>query len=347
MRVFFIAPYPTEGPSSRFRVEQYLPELKKRAIGYSLRPFYNSHIYKTIYKKGNLFKKAFFFLFFILRRFQDVFLSRNYDIIFIHREAYPLSGVFFEWLFRSFAKKVIYDFDDSVFLKKPSKIRYIINKSNLVIAGNSFLKDYALRYNKNTIVLPTCINTQIYYPKLKTSSKQKTIIGWIGTSFTSIYLELLRGVYESLAGKYRENIELKVVGGYLPNSHLPLIYKDWSLESEVSELQEFDIGVMPLFDDDWAKGKCAFKILQYMAVGIPAAASSVGMNKEIIEDGKDGFLVKTKEEWVDRLSLLIENKDLREKMGRFGREKVERLYSVEINAQKFIDILEKTQNSRM
>ena len=107
-------------------------------------------------------------------------------------------------------------------------------------------------------------------------------------------------------------------------------------------MQEFDIGVMPLFDDDWAKGKCAFKIIQYMAVGIPTVASRVGMNIEVIEDGKDGFLVSNKEEWIDKLSLLIENRVLRENMGKSSRIKVENLYSVEVNKQKYLDILEGT-----
>lgn len=345
MRVLFIVPYPTEGPSNRFRVEQYLPHLKRKGIYYSVRPFYNSSIYRILYKKGYYIRKAIFLCFFMLRRIRDVFSARSYDVIFIHREAYPFVGYIFEWLFRFFGKKLIYDFDDSIFLKKPLKIKKIISISDFVISGNEFLKNYASHYNSNIFVLPTCIDTQIYKPKTKSSNKDKVIIGWIGTSFTAIYLDMLKDVYPVLAKRFK-NIEFRIVGGYLRNPNLPLVYKDWALDSEVNELQEFDIGVMPLFDDDWAKGKCAFKIIQYMAVGIPTVASRVGMNVEIIEDGKDGFLVSNQNEWINKLSLLIEDRRLRENMGKLGRIKIENLYSVEANKQKYIDILEKVHNSR-
>lgn len=340
MRVLFVVPYPTEGPSNRFRVEQYLPYLKEKGISYSLRPFYSTDIYKILYKKGHYTKKAFSILIFILRRIKDVFSARFYDLIFIHREAYPFDGYIFEWLFNFFGKKIIYDFDDSIFLKKPLKTKKTISMSKRVIVGNEFLKKYTSQYNKNIFILPTCIDTQIYKPKLKTTSKDKVIIGWIGTSFTAIYLDLLKDVYIALADRYNQ-VEFRIIGGYFKNSKLPLICKDWSLESELNELQEFDIGVMPLFNDDMAKGKCAFKIIQYMAVSIPPVASRAGMNIEVIEDGEDGFLAGSQEEWINKLSILIENKELRERMGKLGRIKVENLYSIEANKQKYIDILEK------
>lgn len=341
MKILFIVPYPTEGPSNRFRVEQYLPHLRERGITYSLRPFYSSSIYKILYKRGYYLRKAASVLFFILRRIYDVFTARSYNLIFIHREAYPFAGYIFEWLFRLSGKKLIYDFDDSIFLKKPVKVKKMLRMSNYVIAGNEFLKNYASQYNENVSVLPTCINAQIYEPRIKTSNEDKVIIGWIGTLSTAIYLDLLKNVYAALANRYK-NIEFRIVGGgYLRNSNLPIIFKEWSLESEVSDLKEFDIGVMPLFDDDWARGKCAFKIIQYMAVGIPTVASKVGMNTEIIENGKDGFLVSNEKGWIEKLSLLIEDKTLRESMGKAGRIKIENFYSLEANKQKYIDILEK------
>jgi glycosyltransferase involved in cell wall biosynthesis len=340
MRVLFIVPYPTEGPSNRFRVEQYLPYLKERRIIYSVRPFYSSSIYRILYKKGNYLKKAFSILFFIFRRIYDVFSSKNYDVIFIHREAYPFSGYFIEWLFKLTGKKLIYDFDDSLFIKKPKKIKKTIGMSDYVICGNGFLRNYAVKYNKNVFVLPTCIDTQNYKPRQDKQDKDKVILGWIGTTFTAIYLNILKDIYKFLVSKYK-NIEFRIIGGNFPNSNLPLVVKEWSLKTEISELQEFDIGIMPLFDDDWAKGKCAFKIIQYMAVGIPTVASGVGVNVEIVEDGKDGFLVNTQEDWINKLSLLIENKELRKNMGGLARKKIERLYSVEVYKQKYIEILEK------
>lgn len=339
MKVLFIVPYPREGPSNRFRIEQYLPCLREKGINYSLRPFYNRHFYLILYKVGYYCQKFLFLFFFIMRRLSDAFAAKSYDVVFIHREAGPFPDYILEWLFRVFGRKIIYDFDDSVFLKKPSKIRKVISMSDTVIAGNDFLKNYAARYNPRVSVLPTCIDTTVYQPRTDPKKDSKITIGWIGTSFTSIYLDLLRDAYRALAEKYR-NIEFKIVGAILADNALPLVCKPWSLDSEVRELQDFDIGVMPLFDDEWAKGKCAFKIIQYMAVGIPSVASRVGMNIEVIEDGKDGFLVTGTQEWIDKLSLLIENKELRHTMGQRARQKVENVYSVQANQQKFIDIIE-------
>jgi len=294
----------------------------------------------VLYEKGHYIRKALFVLFSMLRRAYDVFQACSYDIIFIHREAYPFGGYIFEWFFRLFGKKLIYDFDDPIFLKKPSKIKKIISMSNYIIAGNEFLKNYAFQYNKSFTILPTCIDTQTYKPDTGPVAKEKIVIGWIGTSFTAIYLDLLKDVYSALADRFK-NIEFRIVGGSFGNSDLPILCKKWGLESEVSDLQSFDIGVMPLFDDDWARGKCGFKIIQYMAVGIPTVASRVGTNVEIIEDGKDGFLAVDKEDWIKKLSLLIEDKNLREKMGKAGRQKAEALYSVKANKEKFVDILYK------
>jgi glycosyltransferase involved in cell wall biosynthesis len=345
MKILFIVPYPSEGQSNRFRVEQYLPGLKERGIAYSLRPFCDSRTYKILFKKGRYFRKIIFVAYFLLRRFYDVFSARSYDIVFIHREAYPFEGDVFERLFRLFGKKIVFDFDDSIFLKKPVKTERTVRLSDYVIVGNGFLRDYALKYNKNVTVLPTCIETRVYKPGNKAAAGDKVVIGWIGTSFTSIYLPILKDVYEALAARYKQ-LEFRIVGGCLKDFKPPfLVCKDWSLESEVGELQGFDIGVMPLFDDEMAKGKCAFKILEYMAVGIPAVASRSGMNTEVIEDGKDGFLAGSKEEWVERLSLLVEDKELREKMGKAGREKAERLYSIKANEERFIGILNKCVES--
>lgn len=341
MKILFIVPYPTEGPSNRFRVEQYLPYLREKGIFYSLRPFYNRYIYKILYKKGYYIRKAFFLLFFILSRIRDVFTAKFYDIVFIHREAYPFAGWIFEYLFRIFGKKIIYDFDDAIFLKKPLKIKKTISSSDYIIAGNEFLRRYAIRYNKNVFTFPTCINTEIYVPNKKEPDRERVILGWIGTASTVIYLVILKEVYKILADRFK-NLEFRIIGGNFINSDLPIVYRDWSLASEVKELQEFDIGVMPLFDDDWARGKCAFKIIQYMAVGIPSVASRVGMNVEIIEDGRDGFLAGSADEWVEKLSILIQDRQLREKMGSLARIKIQNLYSIKSNKEKYINILEKT-----
>lgn len=343
MKILFIVPYPTEGPSNRFRVEQYLPELEKAGIEYSLRPFYGSSCYWLLKKRGYFLRKFFNLAFFSLRRLRDVLSCFFYDVVFIHREAFPAKNFIFEKLIRLFSKKLIYDFDDSIFLKKPAKIKMLLKEADYIIAGNKFLKDYALRFNKNVSILPTCIDTSKYKPSIKGSFDKKITIGWIGTASTSLYLDSLKEVFADLVKKYGDRIKIKLIGSQNINWAPPIINKNWILNKEVEELQSFDIGIMPMPDDDWTKGKCAFKLIQYMAAGIPSVASAVGMNLEAIEEGINGFLVRNTEEWREKLSILIESNDIRHKFGKIARDKAEREYSLNVNAPKFIKILKNTK----
>ncbi|MFH1593966.1 MAG: glycosyltransferase family 4 protein [Candidatus Omnitrophota bacterium] len=340
MKVLFIVPYPTEGPSNRFRVEQYLPTLKERGINFSVRPFYSSNFRKILLKKGRYLQKILYLVFFTVLRLADVFKCRNYEIVFIHREAFPTNDCIFEWLFGKLSKKLIYDFDDSIFLTKPSKVKKIIALSDFVIAGNGFLKEYALKLNKNVEVLHTCIDTDRYKPAIRFRDNKKTVIGWMGSPTTAKYLSEIKEVFRILSQKYH-NVEYRVIGARFDKSaDVSLVNKDWVLNSEVTELQHFDIGLMPMPDDEWTRGKCAFKIIQYMAVGIPAVASPVGMNAEVIQDGVNGFLASGIEEWCEKLSRLIESLPLRQRLGAEGRRTAERNYSLNVNAPKFLKILE-------
>jgi len=346
MKVLFIVPYPTAGPSNRFRVEQYLPSLAQKNISYCVRPFCNEDFYFLLRKKGRYLKKAAYLLAFLLSRFTDLFRSLNYDIVFIHREAFPSKDYLFERLFRIFSGKLIYDFDDAIFLKKPAKVKALVRMSDHVMAGNGFLKDYAASFNEEVSILPTCVDTDKYRPVPKRPGNEKVVIGWMGTPTTSEYLKELKGVFKFILDKYT-NVEIRIVGGMSDSFLGPgFTYKSWSLEREISDLQEFDIGIMPMPDNGWTKGKCAFKIIQYMAVGIPSVASQVGMNLEVIKYGVNGFFASSDEEWIDRLSRLIENVDLRGSVGRNGRKTIEDRYSVRVAAPKFIGILEKVSQGR-
>lgn len=351
MKVLFFVPYPSEGPSNRFRVEQYLPYLQKEGIDYSLRPFINSRIYKILYRKGFLLRKFLFFIFFTMRRARDIVDARKYDIVFVHREVYPI-GSLIERLLKVFSRKIIYDFDDALFIpnasgsnrgieifKDVSKIQKIIKISDHVIAGNNFLRNYALRFNKPVSVIPTSIDTDRYKPAASKNSNAHLTLGWIGSSTTVKYLNMLSEAFNALFLKYH-NIRLVIVGGKwnkLISANISC--KEWNLESEISYLQSFDIGIMPLSDDEWSKGKCAFKIIEYMSVGIPVVASAVGMNKEVIEDGGNGFLASSSEEWFRKISLLMDDAGLRITIGKAGRKTAEEKYSLKVNAPKFIAVL--------
>ena len=346
MKVLFIVPYPTEGPSNRFRVEQYLMELEKREIRYTVRPFCNSGFYKILFKNKYVLKKIFYLIFFSLSRIIDIFRSLSYDVVFIHREAFPTKDYLFEVLFRIFGRKVIYDFDDSIFLKKYKKVRKTITMADYVITGNSFLESYALALNGKVEVIPTSIDTDKYRPAAKIRRNSNIIIGWIGTPTTSSYLLEIKDVFSTLINKYK-NIEFRTIGAeFSVVKDLPVINKPWYLHTEIQDLQEFDIGIMPMPDNNWTKGKCAFKIVQYMSMEIPVVASPVGMNNEVIKDGVNGFLAASDKEWIEKLSLLIENRKLRERLGKNGRVVVEERYSLDINAPKFLKVIQKVYQDK-
>ena len=257
-----------------------------------------------------------------------------------------------------FKKPIIFDFDDAVFLpassrpnnfierfKKPDKVVNIVKRSNHIIAGNSYLSNYALQYNRSVSIIPTPIDTDNYYPDFKIA-KNEVVIGWMGSVTTIDFLNLISGVFIQLSKEFR-NIKFKIVGGNFSIKEISnIVNKPWSMEEEIGDLKTFDIGIMPMPDNEWTRGKCGFKAILYMNMGIPCVCSPVGVNREIITDGVNGFLAGTNEEWIEKLSLLIENPELRRKIGIAGRKTVEEKYSVKGNAPKYLEVLRKVYEER-
>ncbi len=350
MKILFLVPYPTEGPSNRFRVEQYLPYLSQMGCQYSVSPFWTKNAYRILYGKGAYFKKLFYFFIGTLRRIKDIFSVTGYDIIFIHREAYPIGPPLFEWLVHSLKKPVIFDFDDAIFLqnynpanrfyrflKFPSKIKRIIQMSFAVIVANNFLKEYADKYNSSVFVIPTAIDTDKFNIRSKYSGR--LTIGWVGSQTAGPYLELIFNVMQKLSRRY--DFIFKIIGaGYevsIPGVAVENI--KWSLEDEIVLFQSIDIGIYPLPDNSWTRGKAAFKAIQYMSVGIPVIASPVGMARELIQDGVNGFLSDLEQEWFKNISRLIDNVELRSIIGLAGRKTVEEKYSIKVNFPKFFEVI--------
>lgn len=344
-------PYPSEGASNRYRVEQYLPFLKKEAIKFSLHPFWTKSAYKVLYRNGYYFRKFFFFFAGILFRTIDVFSIFRYDVVFIHREACPVGSAFFESAAFFLGREVIFDFDDAIFLpsssrcnnfvekfKNPGKVATIIKKSKYVICGNSFLADFSLRYNPSVVIIPTPIDTTKYSPMIATDNRP-TIIGWMGSATTLDFLDPMKNVFTVLSSLFND-VEFKIIGGAFLIPGLSRVRsKSWSFADEIDDLRSMDIGIMPMPDNDWTRGKCGFKAILYMSMGIPCVCSPVGMNKEIIINGSNGFLATTQEDWVEKLSLLIKDSALRRKLGNAGRKTVEERYSLKANAQKYLEVL--------
>ena len=351
MKILFWVPYPSEGASNRYRVEQYLPFLEAEGIKYSLRPFWSKSAFKILYKKEFFIKKCCYFILGTLWRFWDLLSIRAYDCVFIHREAFPLGGAFLERLLLILHKPFIFDFDDAIFitstsqsnifmrrLRDPNRISDILKMSKHVIAGNNHLKNFAKQFSDHITVIPTPIDTSKYSSSVQKEGERVTI-GWIGSITTleflreraTTFIELTR-IYPDILFKF-VGVDLKIEG--LNNVES----KEWDHSREIADLESFDIGIMPMPDNQWTRGKCGFKAISYMSMGIPCVCSPVGINKEIITDGVNGFLAETKQGWIEKLSLLINNPQLRKKIGLAGRKTIEEGYSVRIWAPKFISVI--------
>src|SRR5690606_2024771 len=253
------------------------------------------------------------------------------------------------------SSRLVFDLDDSIwmhqtgeiksnkrilyFLKNPEKTKEIIKVADLIFAGNQYILDYAKQFNPNVVIIPTTIDTEIYKPLPKTES-ETICIGWSGSFSTIIHFTFILPALKVLKKKYGEKIKFMVIGDQtFRDEELEIEGLPWSLDTELEDLQKIDIGLMPLPDDNWTKGKCGLKGLQYMALSIPCIMSPVGVNSDIIQDGINGFLADKTEEWVEKISTLIENPDLRQKMGALGRESVIDQYSVRANQGKYIEFL--------
>jgi len=351
MNILFILPYPIDAGSTRQRVLQFFPYLEKNSIRCYARSFVSSDFYKIIYRPGKIYQKMIYTLKSVKSRIKDLNDLINYNVVFIQKEASPFGTTFIE-RGMSTKKPIVYDFDDAVYLKNPSqksaypilrnpsKTATIIKLSTNVIAGNQYLADYARKYNSNVHIIPTCIDTDYYKPVCGEQEKKKIVIGWIGSHSTISYLFDIKDVLRAVSKKH--NCVFKIVADLSIDLDLRADFKQWRLDEECNDLRTFDIGIMPVPDNEWTRAKCGYKIIQYMAVGKPVVASPVGANKEIINDGENGFLAENESDWIAKLTALIENSTLRRKFGMAGRRTVEEKFSLKTNAPKLLEILLKS-----
>jgi glycosyltransferase involved in cell wall biosynthesis len=341
MRILFLTQGTELLASSRTRVFQYLPFLLNdktvfRVLTYSPQKIFGIKIsllkIERLYHAFIWFKLLLLGVFYNIIFIQKILLSRN------------LLGIL-----KLLNKKLVFDFDDAIYMPSISadfnmkqlihdRFRDVILMSDLVILENDDTRHYVEKFNPNILMILGPIDTIRYVPKVS-KHKDKVIIGWIGSPSNTMYLELIFPVLKKLSKTY-QNIYFSFIGAgpvNFPNLHIKQVA--WDIKTEVDELQEFDIGIMPLIDDDWARGKGGYKLLQYMAVGIPSVASPVGVNKELIQEGFNGFLAEGEGEWYDKLSQLITNAEKRKVMGINARQFVVEKYSFFIAAPRLIEAL--------
>lgn len=351
---------PKRSPSQRYRFEQYLPFLEQAGFGFTFSYLLNANDDKVFYSKGKELQKILILLKGVLIRIKDVFRYKKYDIIFIQREALFFGTSIFENLaFRSGAY-VIFDFDDSIWLadtspgnkkwewiKRPKKFYDNVRHAHCVIAGNDYLAEKAKPYNQNVLVIPTSIDAKLHVPLPAEGLKNKVTIGWSGSISTIKHFEGLLPELHQIKNRYGDLIQFKVIGDpQYKNDSLGVISVPWTEADEVKQLNSLDIGLMPLPDDEWANGKCGLKGLSYMACGVATVMSAVGVNKQIIKDGENGFLIWHESEWHEKLVRLIEDKSLRERFGENGRATVLEGYSCEGLKDKYLSIFKNAQPKR-
>lgn len=350
MHILFLVPYPPgKAPSQRFRFEQYLHFLTEAGHTYQLESFISEETWAILYKPGHTLTKALGILGGFLRRFLLLFSVPKADFVFIHREASPIGPPIFEWIIaKVLGKRVIYDFDDAIWIPNTSaansivagvkwhhKVGSICRWAYKVSCGNSYLRDYARQFNPNAIVNPTTIDTVHLHNEVKDQRTDQLVIGWTGTHSTMKYLEQVVPVLAQLEQHY--NFEFRVISNQEPQLPLrSLGFRPWRKDTEIADLLTFNVGLMPLEDDPWAKGKCAFKALQYMALGVPALVSPVGMNSEVVTEGVDGYICATPEQWYNGLEKLLRDHELRTRFGQAARATIEARFSVLANRDNFL-----------
>ena len=351
-KVLFIASHrPGRSPNQRFRFEQYLGHLERNGFRCTVSHLVEESDDTFLYQKGNFLNKLRFVRRSIAKRRADVARMNDFDIIFICREALMTRSTVFERAFRRSRAKVVFDYDDSIWLQNVSdanrswswvkdagKTAKLIGLADVVFAGNDYLANYARSFNKRVEVVPTTIDTDEYKP-VPHSRNGSVCIGWSGSITTIQHFQYAIPALRILKERYGDRITIRVIGdGSYSEPDLGVQGQPWRKNSEVADLGAFDIGIMPLPDDDWARGKCGLKGLQYMGLGIPAIMSPVGVNGTIISDGVNGFLAGSTEEWVEKLSRLIEDAELRQRVGIAARRSVEEHWSVKAWQDRYLEL---------
>ena len=353
-KILVICPFPQGiAASQRLKYEQYFDNWREHGYDITISSFMDKKLWDIVYTNGNYVNKVLGTLCGYYRRLRDIFYLKRYDLVYVHMWVTPLGTSLFERIFRALSKKILYDIEDNVWmgkrsktnpiisaLKGTSKANYLIKVSDHVITSSPFLNEYCSAINKHNACtyISSSVDTERFVPTNSYTNARKVTIGWTGTFSSREYLDLLRNVFLRLG--QRCDFKLRIIGNFkyeLPGVDLEVI--QWKEESEVEDLQEIDIGIYPLVDDEWVLGKSGLKAIQYMAFGLPTVATNVGNTPKIIQHMRNGWLVKTEEEWIQALETLITSPELRHKLGHTARATVVEKYSTNAIRSSYLEIL--------
>lgn len=276
---------------------------------------------------------------------------RSFDVVFIDREIFDDASTQMEQRFRECCGRLVLDLDDAVFLRHKEKFDVLLPLADLVVCGNRFLMDKVGPLNDRLLHIPTCVDMNDYGCRSYDAGSTRPVVGWMGTTGNLKYLELAAAALREVAT--RHDFELRIVVpdiGPLASTDLTgvhVVHEPWQPRSEVSQLQQMDLGLMPLFaDQEWDIYKCGLKLIQYLAVGTPGIAAPVGVNSEIIDDNRNGFVAQETDEWITALDALLPDAAERKTRGLRGRSTVEAKYSIQANYPVLRDALLELVDSR-
>src|SRR5271165_4161793 len=273
------------------------------------------------------------------------------DLVICDQEFLPYFPPFVEAWLASRCSRLIVDYDDAAYFKYQgipglrNRIAVLMAAAEAVVVGNRYLEEYAARHSRNVHLIPTVVDTSRYEPKQDYAAHEGVRLVWIGTPITAGFLQPMAPVLTALHEKYAD-LQLRLVGaGNVLRDALPFAeVVEWSEAYESKLLAECDVGLMPLPDNDFTRGKCGLKLIQYMAAGLPVVGSPVGANRAIISEGEDGYLAEELKDWHAGLERLITSEDLRREFGRKGATKARQKYSLEHGFEAWMNLIK--ANSR-
>ena len=351
-KILFIVPYPMgEAGSQRFRFEQYFGVLEENGFEYEVASFLSKEAWSILYRKGYFAKKIGAIINGYLGRMKLLFVMYRYDFVFIHREVSPFGYPWMGWVItKLWRKNTIFDFDDAIwlantsesnwitkFFKRYSNANSLMKWATVVSAGNKFLAEYASGFNRHVIVNPTTIDTTTLHNQVKQHEDHKFTIGWTGSHSTVQFLDDIVPVLQELEKKF--DFEFHVIADVAPRFQMKSMkFVKWSKKTEIDDLLRLNVGIMPLPDNIWTRGKCGFKALQYMALGIPAVVSNVGVNAEIVDHDVNGCVCNSAGEWYQNLSKLMTDKDYLLRLSKGTRERIISGYSLQSNKGNFLSL---------
>lgn len=362
MRALFLATYPISAAATRFRAFQFFPHLARSGIDCRLSPFLSEDEFRHLYVPRGAVRKGLRLLLRGVLRVAESARSGGYDVVVVQRAAMLYGPPLMEWLVsRVIGSPLVYDYDDAIWLsdaspvwgrwadllKFPAKTRQIIHMARHIVACNAFTRDYALQFRDahDVTVIPTVVDADVFCPAPRLDQSQ-LVVGWIGTHSTARYLESIAEPLARVARRRRFRLKVVGAGRDIRIPGVEVENKPWRLEDEVSDYQSLDIGLYPVLDDAWGRGKTGFKPVVYLSCGVPCICSPVGGVTEFIEHGANGLFARTPAQWEAALDTLLGDAALRASLAAAGRHTVLAGYSLQVQAPRLAEVMLRTAASR-